>query len=456
MSFHRSFALLTIAGLLLAAGGCRSDSSAHARTHEPPSPGGGRVKPFAISRPEAVLLVTGGTNGKMELCNCSGPMPGGLARRSGLIRSYRAKYPGALVIDVGDSFWIQPESVRNDYVMRGMAMVGYDVICLGDQEWATQPRRLGRILREADVTPLSTTVRDTSDANVPLRREATFHRDGRTITVLSNLQQEWLLFFSEQRLEEMAFADMKTLAARTKKLKDAGHCVIIVAHGDDEAANETAETCNPDLILRGHTSRTEKKPRTHAGVPILKIGHPEMVSAVALDLTPSGRVKDLGFRVEIVTEDWPMDFRLIQLYQAFVHVALRSELDHARKFEMDYVSPESCAECHQPEYASWKSTPHGRSYASVGSAGRGDDQDCLKCHTTGHGRQGGFVSMGRTPGMGAVTCQACHRVNLEAHKANPTDVPPAGGATCGLCHTPITSPGFSADKAIKAGKGIHE
>jgi hypothetical protein len=456
MSLHRSLALLTIAGLLFVAGGCRNDPSAHARTHEPPAPGGGQVKPFAMTEPDAVLLVTGGTNGKMELCNCSGPMPGGLARRSGLIRSYRAKYAGALAVDVGDSFWIEPGSVRNDYVMRGLAMVGYDVICLGDQEWATQPSRLGRILREAGVTPLSTTVRQTTDANVPLRREATFTRGEATVTFLSNLQREWLLFFPQERLDDLAFVPMKTLAARTKKLKDAGHCVVIVAHGDDDAADATAEACKPDLVLRGHTSRTAKKLRIHTGVPILKVGHPEMVSAVALDLTPSGRVKDLDFRVEIVTEDWPMDFRLIQLYQAFVHVALRRELDQARKLEMEYVSPESCAACHQGEYESWKETPHGRSYASVKRAARSADQDCLKCHTTGHGRKSGFASVKATPAMAAVTCQACHRVNLEAHKANPADVPPAGGATCGLCHTPITSPGFSAEKTIKAGEGIHE
>ncbi len=456
MTYHRSFAVLAALALGLIAGGCRGEGSAHARTYGRPDADEGKVRPFDISSPEAVLLLSGGTNGKMELCNCSGPMPGGLARRSGLIRSYRARYDGALAIDVGDAFWIQPESVRNDYVMRGLAMVGYDVVCLGDQEWAARPARLAKILREADLTPLSTTVSDTSDANVPLRREATFRRGGATITVLSNLQRDWLLFFPQERLGEMAFVPMERLAARTKALKAKGHCVIIVTHGDDTAADATAEACRPDLVVRGHTTRTAREPRTRAGVPILKVGHPEMVSAVALKLSDVGRIEGMDFRVEIVTEDWPMDFRLIQLYQAFVHVALRDELDHARKIDLEYVSPESCASCHPGEYASWKKTPHGRAYASVESVGRGDDADCLKCHTTGHGRDGGFVSMVRTPGQGGVTCQACHRVNLADHKANPAAVPPANGATCGLCHTPITSPGFSAEKNIQAGHGIHK
>ncbi len=456
MSYHRPLAVPAVLALVLIAGGCRGEGSAHARTYDKPDPAEGKVRPFELARPDAVLLLSGGTNGKMELCNCSGPMPGGLARRSGLIRSYRARYDGAIAIDVGDAFWIQPESVRNDYVMRGLAMVGYDVVCLGDQEWAARPARLANILHEADLTPLSTTVRDTSDANIPLRREATFQRGDATITVLSNLQRDWLLFFPQDRLGEMTFVSMEQLAARTKRLKAMGHCVIIVAHGDDTAADATAETCKPDLIVRGHTTRTAKEPRTHAGVPILKVGHPEMVSALALKLSDVGRIEGMEFRVEIVTEDWPMDFRLIQLYQAFVHVALRNELDHARKIDLEYVSPETCASCHPGEYASWKKTPHSRGYASIQAVDRSDDADCLKCHTTGHGRDGGFVSMAQTPQQGSVTCQACHRVNLADHKANPAKVPPADGATCGLCHTPISSPGFSADKAIKSGQGIHE
>ena len=36
------------------------------------------------------------------------------------------------------------------------------------------------------------------------------------------------------------------------------------------------------------------------------------------------------------------------------------------------------------------------------------DSRCLPCHTTGYGQPGGFVSVGETPHMKDIQCEACH------------------------------------------------
>lgn len=408
------------------------------------------VKPFPLDEPDAVLLLSGGTNGKMELCNCSGPMPGGLARRSGLIRSYRARFPRVFAVDVGDAFWIEPESLRNDYVLRGLSMVGYDAIALGDQEFMDRPDRLARRIADAPATYLSTTVTQAGGPKLPTRRVVKREWDQAKIAVLNNLQREWLLFFPEQRQKQLRFVPTAEVAQRVRQLKSEGFCTVVVVHGDDTSADETAAAVRPDLLVRAHTTRTEKTIRRHAGVPILKVGHPEMVAAAALKLTGRGRIEQIEYRVEVVTAEWPMDYRLIQLYQAFVHDALREELDEARKIDLQYASPAQCAECHRQEYDWWKESEHGRAYETIRHAGRSGDRNCLKCHTTGHGRAGGFVSTEKTPHLAGVTCQSCHRINLQPHASRPeAKIPKAGSATCALCHTPITSPGFDFKKARK-------
>jgi len=36
------------------------------------------------------------------------------------------------------------------------------------------------------------------------------------------------------------------------------------------------------------------------------------------------------------------------------------------------------------------------------------DADCLRCHTTGYGKPGGFTSIAETPDMANVQCEECH------------------------------------------------
>jgi hypothetical protein len=445
-----SLACALAAALTAMAVGCDNGSAEHGQSAHTPAPGGAKVKPFPMDEPHVVLLLSGGTNGKMELCNCSGPMPGGLARRSGLIRSYRARFPRVMAVDVGDAFWIEPNSIRNDYVLRGLSMVGYDAIALGDQEFMDRPRRLERRLADAPATYLSTTVTQPGGPKLPTRRVVKRKWDRAKIAVLNNLQREWLLFFPDRREQQLRFVPTAEVARKVGQLKSEGFCTVVIVHGDDTSADETAEATQPDLLVRAHTTQTEKTIRRHAGVPILKVGHPEMVAAAALKLAPDGRLEDIQYRVEVVTADWPMDYRLIQLYQAFVHEALREELDQARKIDLQYVSPKRCAECHQAEHDWWKRSDHGRAFRTIERAGRTGDRDCLKCHTTGHGRADGFVSKEKTPHLAGASCQSCHRVNLASHAANPeAKIPKAGAETCALCHTPITSPGFNFKKARK-------
>ena len=75
MTAGRGSILILLAALAGCRGGLRGDS--HSGTHRPPAPI--PVQPFAMGTPDVVLLITGGTNGMLEVCNCSGPMPGGLA-----------------------------------------------------------------------------------------------------------------------------------------------------------------------------------------------------------------------------------------------------------------------------------------------------------------------------------------------------------------------------------------
>jgi Cytochrome c554 and c-prime len=122
-----------------------------------------------MGRPDAVILVTGGTNGLLEPCHCAGSMPGGHSRRIGVIREYRKAFPNIRFVDTGDAFVPdRAASLRNLHVIRGYRRMGYDALVLGDQEWAVPEYMMSDLLTAGGPAYLSTTVSSRSGKNLRL------------------------------------------------------------------------------------------------------------------------------------------------------------------------------------------------------------------------------------------------------------------------------------------------
>ena len=109
-----------------------------------------------------------------------------------------------------------------------------------------------------------------------------------------------------------------------------------------------------------------------------------------------------------------------------------------------YVGTAKCKMCHFKEYKTYKATRHAKNFEVL----QGDERsnpDCLRCHTTGYGRPGGFVSEDTTPKLTNVGCESCHgpgSAHIEAAKASgdsedwdkKNNKIPAN--TCVECHNP--------------------
>lgn len=100
-----------------------------------------------------------------------------------------------------------------------------------------------------------------------------------------------------------------------------------------------------------------------------------------------------------------------------------------------YVGTDNCKMCHQPEpYTGWSKSAHAQAFDLLKSVGEEKNPECLKCHTTGYGKPGGFVDEASTPALAGVTCEACHGPG-SAHKGiaeKITKVPSA--KVCAECH----------------------
>jgi hypothetical protein len=172
-----------------------------------------------------------------------------------------------------------------------------------------------------------------------------------------------------------------------------------------------------------------------------------------------------------------------------VGLLLSIRLPAAEK-EHAYVGSKDCKKCHIKEWRSWSETKMAKSFellrpgvavdekTAAGLDPDADytgDQTCLRCHTTGFGKPGGFVSVEKTPELVGGGCEVCHGPggtyledrymsmdNKEYKKSELVAVGLVGEITrelCVECHNtdnPTAAADYVFDFEKSVAEGIHE
>ncbi|MBW2228814.1 MAG: redoxin domain-containing protein [Deltaproteobacteria bacterium] len=122
----------------------------------------------------------------------------------------------------------------------------------------------------------------------------------------------------------------------------------------------------------------------------------------------------------------------------------------------DYVGSEACQSCHVAEFTTWATSGHARALTSLVKEEKTADADCLACHTTGFGLDGGFPVGGNTTketDLARVGCESCHGPGGDHVPENATrlgSILSLGDKCdscvilqiCGSCHDEANDPGF--------------
>ena len=110
-----------------------------------------------------------------------------------------------------------------------------------------------------------------------------------------------------------------------------------------------------------------------------------------------------------------------------------------------YIGSKKCRSCHLNEHKTWRKTKHYKTFEQLEGPEK-KDPDCLKCHSTGYGKPGGFVNEDDTPDLAGTGCEACHGPG-SAHAEAAKDAPEEGkwedpnypkviANSCVACHNP--------------------
>lgn len=130
-------------------------------------------------------------------------------------------------------------------------------------------------------------------------------------------------------------------------------------------------------------------------------------------------------------------------YELIVKMRLHPEKAFSY-FEPDvYQGPTACSACHIEEADSWQMTHHAVAYRTLYMKEKAEDAECVGCHVTGMGTEGGFVLGDHGNKMADVTCEACHSAG-GPHDGKPVEA----ASTCVGCHDADHSIAFSVEKGL--------
>ena len=106
-----------------------------------------------------------------------------------------------------------------------------------------------------------------------------------------------------------------------------------------------------------------------------------------------------------------------------------------------YVGAEACRDCHEKEYDRFMAySKKARSFDHIKKMEKKlspeEYKACFGCHTTGYGKEGGFVSETGTPALKNAGCEVCHGPkSLHIESQDPEDIiGEVDRETCMTCH----------------------
>jgi len=129
--------------------------------------------------------------------------------------------------------------------------------------------------------------------------------------------------------------------------------------------------------------------------------------------------------------------------------------------EPTYVTSKKCKPCHAKQFKSWEATKMAKAFDLLKAEEQGKPE-CLACHATGFGKEGGFKNLEETPTMVGIQCEACHgpgsiyfRVMKDREKSRAGGLLDQTEAVCKVCHNE-KSPTFKTPLKFDKNVGIHE
>lgn len=155
---------------------------------------------------------------------------------------------------------------------------------------------------------------------------------------------------------------------------------------------------------------------------------------------------------------WQRNYLFLAAIGVLLAAAGAFHADATAERQAFYVGSETCGGCHEAQFTSFTAnSKKAHSYENIRKMQKKltpeEFRGCFKCHTTGHGEAGGFVSIEETPALRNPGCEVCHGPgSLHAESGNPADLTgKVSLETCVQCHSSERVAAFGFKPMLYAG-----
>lgn len=431
-------------------------------------------------QPAVVLVFTGGQDGYIEPCGCSGleNKKGGLARRYSFLKALRGRGWSVAPCDVGGQIKrTGPQAeIKLTRTIEALQQMEYAAATFGTSDLKVPAGNLASLAVD-DKSVFCT-------ANVGLfgldaglvKKFRIVQQGGKKLGITAVLGDTYAKEIKDPEMEIARAAD--SLRDVVPALKKQADVLILLAHATLEESLELA-TAFPEfdiIVTSGGADEPPAQPRTASAgkTLIVEVGHKGM-HACAVGLYADADAKPRYAKIKLdntFAEAEPM-MELLASYQQQLETLGLAGLGIkpvAHPSGRTFVGSQSCGECHTKAFAVWKDTPHAHALETLEQLqpARHHDPECISCHVTGWEPQryypfaSGFRSRQQSPLLVGNGCENCHGPGSAHVSAEMGDVEVADAEllarraamrvslkqsrqTCADCHDIDNSPDFDFD-----------
>ena len=403
---------------------------------------------------ELTIVYSGNTLGELKPCGCTKEEDqGGFERRSTYLKQVFKNSRNILLVDTGDNFKEASTQgkIKARYIMQAMSKSNYDAVIPGDKDLVYGESFLNNhmpfpwLLSNADLVKIS-----------PPKTRIKTLENGLTVAMLALIDPD--LYYDTKHSGGNITHPKETAKKLIQQLTTSKHpdLIVLLTHMKREKAISMLQLNGVDVVINGHIKNDSD---------IIDMTYIKRNGKVFVQPGPRGqkmgeltiRIDSKGgksFKQSMIRLDSNIkpDTEMIEWYNDYNEEVedlffISLEARKAKRGKQNvYASEQACVTCHPTKHKAWVLSRHSHAYETLNRVNKAFDPECLRCHVTGWGKDGGFISEVDTPKLKNVQCEVCHNPRLDHIKNPQRNLEADAKKACNNCHVKNHSPNFNFSK----------